>query len=370
MDSNTLVKVKKVSIVIIFIIMLIIIGTFLYKVNDNKLINHIKTFVNTNTKVLYISNKKSYSEYPINLFKKYDVEYMYINSDNLSSFEKNKLEKIINSSYLSSIIVVFENGKLEDALIEFSNIDSLIKFLSDNAIIPEVIGDNTNIISNVKDMLDTNFSIIYLPYKNSTTMESQNNIIESVSNDYLINYKKIDAFLLSKNQQNKLNALLQISNVEDQIIILVKNKKIIGSIRSICTKRELMNELSNYNFINSNTDYISYINYDEFDKIVSSNDKNVIIIGKDECKYCTDIVYLFNKMIENNDIEANYINVKNFETEDFNSVKNKLKSLGYMDGFSTPLTIIVENNKLLDYVIGISSEEYFIDIFKENGIIR
>ena len=41
-----------------------------------------------------------------------------------------------------------------------------------------------------------------------------------------------------------------------------------------------------------------------------------------------------------------------------------------MEGFSLPLAVIVESNNILDYAVGNSKEEYFIDIFKENGVIK
>ena len=51
-------------------------------------------------------------------------------------------------------------------------------------------------------------------------------------------------------------------------------------------------------------------------------------------------------------------------------VEERLMELNYNDGFSTPMVLVVEKNKLLNYVIGLASEQYFIDIFTENGIIK
>ena len=52
------------------------------------------------------------------------------------------------------------------------------------------------------------------------------------------------------------------------------------------------------------------------------------------------------------------------------NLQKDLNNLKYNDGFTTPLTIIIENGELLDYIIGASNEKYFIDIFTENGIIK
>lgn len=370
MNNSIFEKTKKIISLIFFIILFLIFMFLLYKTKDNKLIDNVKDFIEKDTKILYITNKSNYSNYPINMLKKYEIEYMYINSDNLSSIEKTKLEKIANSKHLESIIVIFENGKVKDAIIQYENEEKLNEFLIENEVLPEVLGDTSNIISSVEEIIDTDISILYLPYKNIKNIDAQDKILKNISNIYDINYQKVDAYLLSKPQQNKLNTLLQISKVEDQIIILIKNKKIIGSIRGINTKRKYINEMKKYNFINKTDDYINYINYNEFKNLINNDQKSIISIGKDECKYCSELIEIFNDIIEENDISIYYLNIKNLESEEALQVQEILKKLKYNDGFTTPLTLLVENNNLIDYVIGSSSEEFFVDKFRENGIIK
>ena len=65
-----------------------------------------------------------------------------------------------------------------------------------------------------------------------------------------------------------------------------------------------------------------------------------------------------------------YINIEDIDSELSNRIKAKLQELEYSDGFTTPLTFITESNKIIDYIIGASDEEYFVDVFVENGLIR
>ena len=176
----------------------------LIETKDNKLIKDIKDYISTDIKVLYISNDDNYYDYPIEMFKKYDISYLYINSSKLSKFEKTKIEDIINSKYLSNIIVIFDNGKKIDAIIEYEDEQSLNMFLQHNELIPEVIGDNSKILENVNEVLNTDYSLIYLPYNNIQEMNKQDNILRNICEEYEINYKKIDAYLLSKSQKSKL----------------------------------------------------------------------------------------------------------------------------------------------------------------------
>ena len=44
--------------------------------------------------------------------------------------------------------------------------------------------------------------------------------------------------------------------------------------------------------------------------------------------------------------------------------------IGYTEAFSLPLVVIVESNKVIDYIIGNSEKSYFLDVFIENGVIK
>ena len=361
---------KNITLIIIFILLVIIFFLLLLVTKDDNHIKEIKQFIKDETKVLYIVDEKYYSDYPIEIFEKYDIDYLYINSTKLSKIEQNKIENIINSKYLSSIIVIFNNGEIVDAIIEYEDEDSLNKFFQKYELIPQIIGDNSKIIENVNELLETEYSLIYLPYKYSEEIDQQDEIFDDICEDYEVNYKKIDAYLLSKSQQDKLNSILQISTVEDQIVILVKSGKIIGSVRGINNKKDYLNSLENFNFIDNVSYLITHINFDEFSNLINSSDKNIVVIGKDECKYCDEVIETLNNISINYDIKINYINIGKMDSNISKEIQEKLFELDYNDGFTTPLTLIVENNKLLDYVIGASNEEYFIDIFEENGIIK
>ncbi|MBE6139534.1 MAG: hypothetical protein E7174_03460 [Firmicutes bacterium] len=362
--------VKNITLIIIFILLVIIFFSFLLVGRDNKIIKNIKEYISTDIKVLYISNEDNYHDYPIELFEKYDVNYLYVDSTNLSNIDQSKIKDIINSKYLSNIIVIFNNGEIVDAIIEYEDEESLDKFLQTNDLIPKIIGDNSKIIQNVNELLTTQYSLIYLPYNYVEEIDNQDKILKEICENYEINYKRIDAYLLSKSQQNKLNSILQISTVEDQIVILVKNEKIIGSIRSINTKKSYFNKLTEFKFIDQIDSFVANINLDEFNNLLNSNEKNIIIIGKDDCKYCEEVSKTLNDIAINYDIKVNYINIGKFDSNISIQVEEILLELGYIDGFTTPITLIIENNKLLDYVIGASNEQYFIDIFTENGIIK
>lgn len=369
MKANTFDTIKKTLKIIIFLLIITTFGILLIFSKDNKKIKVVKEFVKTGTKVLYISTDDKHSNYLENLLEKYDIEYFYINSSELSKIEKTKLEKIINSKYLSNIVVTFKDGKVTDAIIDYASETQLNEFLQKNGIIPQVMGDIKGILESA-NQIDFELGIIYIPYKYVTGIAEQMKILEEISKEYGATYKMIDAYLLSFIQQEKLNSIFQISSVDNQIVILIKNGKIINSIRGIKSKSEYINELYDKNFINTKENYISDINFYEFENLFNQSKKSVVIISKENCKYCSEVISLLNSISLDYNIEVFNLNIINFNNELASDVSKKLNEYGYVDGLTTPLTLLIESNKLIDYVIGPSNEEYFVEIFKENGIIK
>lgn len=370
MKDNTFEKAKKIILYIFMFLIVAIFVVLLITTKDSQLIKEIKEFVKTDTKVLYISNKKEYKKYPLELLNKYEIEYLYIDSSTLDNFEQTKLENLINSKYLSNIVVIYKSGKVVDAIIDYEDKESLNKFLQKNNIIPQILGDVKGIQEDTLKLIDTDYTMIYLPYQYDEDINNQDDILFDIAKNNGIEYKKIDAYLLSNTQKEKLNKILKISEVENQIVILVKNKEIIGSIRDKKNYYEYLNILFDYKYIQNNKTDLKEISYNEFKEIILDTNKNIIVIGKEDCKYCDEVISTLEKILYNKEIYINYINIEDFESEVSKNIEKTLKELEYNDGFTTPITLITESNKLLDYVIGSSSEEYFIEIFKENGIIK
>jgi chaperone required for assembly of F1-ATPase len=107
---------------------------------------------------------------------------------------------------LNDVAVIFEDGKVKDALIEYESEESVIKFFQKNNLIPKIITDDVkSIMKDVKNVLNSEYSMIYIPYENYDLIEEQNKIFKDIASEYSIDYKKIDAYLLGYNQKETIN---------------------------------------------------------------------------------------------------------------------------------------------------------------------
>ena len=370
MNSNTFDLLKKIATVIVFIVLVAVFSMLLILTKDDKFVKSVKQFIKTDTKVLYISNKKNYSEYPIKILDKYEINYKYINSSRLSRFEKNKIQRLVNNKDLSNIIIVFESGKIKDALLSYESNDKLDQFLIKNEIIPSTNGNISGLMNKILKAKESESLILYLPYVYDDSVIYQDNLLKDMSKQYNIEYKKIDVFLLSNTQKQKINLSLELSDVEDQIVLFIKNKKIVDSIRGYNRKSKYINKLYENNYIENITNSLNEVGYDEFNTKIGSNEKNVILITKDDCKYCNEVANVLNQISSTNNLDIDYINVGTMDSDLAKKIEEILKKLKYKDGFSTPLTIITEKGKILDYSIGLSSSEFFEEMFTEYGLLK
>ena len=363
-------KTKKILFISSFSLLIILFLSLIFLTRDSKIIVEISDFIKADTKVLYIT-KNTNKKYPTKILNKYSVDILNVDYNKLNIFEKKKVRNIANNDSIEDILIIYQNGHIIGTLNNYKTEEEVNEFFSKKNIIPEKIVDNVEeIVKESEKILDNEYSIIYIPYMDHESIEKQDRILKEISEKYLIDYKKIDAYLLSKKQQYKINKTLEVSDVEDQIVVLVKENKIIANIRGIHRKNTYIETFYEANFINELENKLNELDYEDFKLELTNNEKSIILLGTNKSKDYEEVFNLLNQMTYSYDIEINYINLKNNESEIYKKVNEKLTNIGYSDAFSLPLVVIVESNKILGYAIGKSNEEYFLDLFIENGVIK
>lgn len=360
-------KIKKRIFLILISFVLVSLVAIMQLMKDSNKIVEVKEFIKNNQVVLYLS-KDSNLKYSFEVLENYDIDYLNVDINSLNIFERIKLKKIVNNQYLNNTIVIYENGKILDTLNDFKE-EEVIDFLQKNNIIPlEISTAAKQIVKDVQNIYNEEYAIIFMPYIKHKEILNQDKILKEISKKYNIEYKRIDAYLLSNKQKSKINAVLKISEVEEQILLLVRNKKIMANIRGIYDKKTYIEKLDGLSFIDKIEEKITQINYSDFELLLEAKDKSVIYFSKNNCKECETIYRLLSNMTYNYNIDVKLMDLT--EETEFVAVKNRLTDIDYKDAFSLPMVIVFENNKVLDYIIGNSSEQYFMDVFIENGVIK
>ncbi len=374
--EDTKKKVSKVLIVVFFflIILFIIFGFNIYKdYNSSDVLNKYETFIENNSiGIIYIGNDEKANKYLEDCSLEYEYNYLYINQNDITNFKKNKIRERLKLDKINNTVVILNKKKMIDFYHNFNNdkIEDITAFLQEKKILPNKIGVAQEVIMEFENSLKSEDPII-LYYSTVDTEGIRNNekIIKMFCDNYSINYSFIDGNYLTEKQQLRLFQKIDYNNIQDEIIIIIDDSKVLDTIdESKDNNKEYFALFSSYGIIDSTSaNSIKLINLEQTKALISNSQKNVILFTSDNCINCDEVKPIIGKISLQNEFKIYQYNISK---NDINTPKY-LNKLGLKEEYiSTPLVIISENGKIVDYITGVSDKKMYEDTFKEWGIIR
>lgn len=205
-------------------------------------------------------------------------------------------------------------------------------------------------------------------------------ILKTIAQDYDVDYLYIDTVKLSNDQRK---AVLKKLNIEGSTptTVVVKNGKIINTQVGYLEGTEYVEFFKNSGVLDEDAVYkdevnLTFIDYGKYQELTKSSDKSIIVIGQTGCSHCIATKPVLNKIAKKYDIKVNYINLTELSDEEKNNLISGLKDLKYSDSeylesgsIGTPLTFVVENGKILDYISGETTNSKFVRLFENTGVI-
>lgn len=210
---------------------------------------------------------------------------------------------------------------------------------------------------------DDEKEIIYYASSSCGYCEMQKPILELIAEDYDLDYVSIDSSLLSSKQKKEMIEKLNIEGSTPTIVV-VENEKVVGTNVGYTDGRELVkffkdNGVLKEDAVYSAEKYITFINYDEYKSLIRSSDTHIIVVGQTSCSHCISYKPALNSVAEDYDLTINYLNITELSQEESEKFSESLKKIEYNDpdfvedgSFGTPLTLIVKDGKVRDYISG------------------
>lgn len=205
-------------------------------------------------------------------------------------------------------------------------------------------------------------------------------IMEQISKDYDMDFLHIDSSKLSSSDREKMLKELNIEHATPTTII-VKNGKIIDTQIGYIDGGAMVEFLKNGDVLDKNAvytpeQYLTFINYDEYNKLLEQSGKHIVTIGQTGCSHCINTKPVLNQIAKDYNITINYLNITEMTKAENESFINSLEEIGYDEeefvtskNFGTPLTLIIENGKVTSYVSGERPTTQFVRAFKKAGVI-
>lgn len=113
---------------------------------------------------------------------------------------------------------------------------------------------------------------------------------------------------------------------------------------------------------------LTQITVDEYLDYYNGEDNNLVLVARPTCHYCQIAEPIIQKLAKEYDIDIKYLNTDNFSGDDESRFISSNEM--FQEGFGTPMLLNVGNEKIVDYVDGLSDSEHYIEFFKSNGYIE
>lgn len=218
--------------------------------------------------------------------------------------------------------------------------------------------------------------LIYLGRPTCTYCQQFQPIIEELSDTYQYGYYYINTDDISSTNLSKILELLNIDEGNfgtPTLVVMQKGKQ--EAIQPGYTDREgLFKFLQENEIISKDAVYeaddanLNKVDYAQYKEVIASDEEQVVVFAQTGCSHCESARPALNAIAKEHNLKISYLNITDLSTNDQKDFTNSLDILS--EGFGTPLTVIVKNNKVIDSIEGFESKDTMIDFFKKNNLIK
>lgn len=364
--------VTKVAFAISLVLLLFtptIVSYFLNIYSNDEIMKKYNEFLNEpGLNIIYIGNDQNTESDDIKKYTdNYDFGYLYIDTKDTSLRQEKKIRKELSIKSLSSTVIILQDGNVVDYLTDYKSEEKLKIFLQGHNIIPDDFYKTETIISKYNNLITSDeMTVVHIPLINDSDVSE---LIKQTCVENSINYQMIEGYLLAPSQLLKISNQLGFSENKENLLVLVRDGSIVTTLdKTYSSINEYFEVFFNYGIIDLTAESsLTHIDINKYNELLMDDDKKVIVVGEQECKYCEKLRPTLGSISRQYNFPIYYIDA----TNDIMQIETSLTNIGNTDVTITlPITMIIEKQKVLSYIIGSQSKEYYVDTFTLLGIIR
>lgn len=211
--------------------------------------------------------------------------------------------------------------------------------------------------------------LVYIGSSTCGYCQLLNPSLEDMKERYNFDYLYIDANEISSGYLKKILSKLEISSLGTPYLAVVSNGEIVDTQNGYSDYDITFKFLQDNEIIGKDEKLLlNYIDYEEYEKLLKSDEKNVIVVGQSTCSYCVQAKVILNEIVEEEDVTINYLNISYLTEEEGTEFES---SLEYFEGsWGTPVMMIVQDGKMVDIIEQFVEKEEYVEFLKDNGVIK
>ena len=222
--------------------------------------------------------------------------------------------------------------------------------------------------------------IIYYASSTCGYCSLQTPIMEQIDKDYDIDYLYIDSSKLTTSDRETILKELNIDHATPTTVV-VKNGKVVDTQIGYVEGEQMVEFLINAKILEKDSvytpeQYLTMIDYSQYKELIAKEGTYVVTIGQTGCSHCIATKPVLNTIAKDYNIEMNYLNLTNMTESEKNDFYSTLRDIEYNEesfvskgSIGTPLTLIIQNGKVVSYVNGEKPTSNYITKLKKVGLI-
>lgn len=196
--------------------------------------------------------------------------------------------------------------------------------------------------------------------------------IELLEEQVDLDYLYVNTNQLKSSDLTKLLENLEIKEEDfgTPYLVVAKDGEIINKTSGYRSEDALFDYLKEQGAIEEDTSLaLNYIDYKEYTNLISSKEKQIVVIGQSGCSACTSAKPNLYEVANEYDVKINYLNAAMLNEEDSTSFQTSLTHFEN-NGISTPTMLIVSNKEVIDYLAGSADVDTYVEFLTDNGFIK
>ena len=142
---------------------------------------------------------------------------------------------------------------------------------------------------------------------------------------------------------------------------------VVGAAAGISTIKKDDSGSSKTDEVSLETAGFNELSIDNYLKMLKEDEKNIILIARPTCSYCEMFTPILKEAADDMNLVINYVNTDEFSSDDWEKFESSLSYFSEND-WGTPLTLIVQNGKVVADNSGYTDIETIKTFFKNNGL--
>ena len=216
-------------------------------------------------------------------------------------------------------------------------------------------------------------TIIYYASTTCGWCALQTPILETIAEDYDMDYYYLDTSKISASQRRDVMNKLGIEEGTPQTII-VENKEVIDNAEGYTDPKDYIEFFKRNDMLPEDAEYsaekyITFIDYNKYEELLSDSGTNVIVIGQTTCQHCIAFKPAMNQVARDYGVTINYLDILKLSNTEYKKFSQSLEDLGYTDKLGTPLTLIIRDGELIKNLPGERTISQLVRELKKVGLI-